>query len=89
MQRLMKLTNKDFPEGARILEINPRSPLIRRLCRLTANPEHDTFIKRCGLQLWSNALILEGITPEAEDLVARMQSFMDEAAEKRSPLILA
>jgi molecular chaperone HtpG len=89
MQRLMKLANKDFPEATRILEINPSSPLIRRLCRLSANPEHDAFIKQCGLQLWSNALLLEGITPETEDLVARIQSFMDEAAEKRSPLILA
>jgi molecular chaperone HtpG len=89
MQRLMKLANKDFPEAARILEINPSSPLIRRLCRLSANAEHDAFIKQCGLQLWSNALILEGITPEAEDMVGRIQSFMNEAAEKRSPLIIA
>ena len=89
MQRLMKMANKDFPETARILEINPSAPLIRRLCRLSANPEHDAFIKQCGLQLWSNALILEGITPDPEDLVARIQGFMDEAAEKRSPLILA
>jgi molecular chaperone HtpG len=89
MQRLMRMSNKDFPEAARILEINPHAPLIRRLCRLSANPEHDAFIKQCGLQLWSNALILEGITPDAEDLVSRIQGFMDEAAEKRSPLILA
>ena len=89
MQRMMKLANKDFPEQARILEINPSSPLIRRLCRLSANPQHDAFIKHCGQQLWSNAMILEGVTPDPEDLVARVQSFMDEAAEKRSPLIIA
>ena len=89
MQRLMKLANKEFPDAARILEINPGSPLIRRLCRLSANTDHDAFIKQCGLQLWSNAMLLEGITPETEDLVARIQGFMDEAAEKRSPLILA
>jgi molecular chaperone HtpG len=89
MQRLMKMANKDFPETGRILEINPKAPLIRRLCRLSANNEHDAFIKQCGLQLWCNALLLEGVMPEPEDLVARVQSFMDEAAEKRSPLILA
>jgi molecular chaperone HtpG len=89
MQRLMKMANKDFPETGRILEINPKAPLIRRLCRLSANTEHDAFIKQCGLQLWCNALLLEGVMPEPEDLVARVQSFMDEAAEKRSPLILA
>ncbi|MFO0889145.1 MAG: hypothetical protein U0790_08390 [Isosphaeraceae bacterium] len=88
MQRLMKLTNKDFPDMARILEVNPSASLIRRLSRLSANPEHDAFIKQCGLQLLANALILEGSTPDPEDLVSRVQAFMDEAAEKRSPLIL-
>ncbi|QEH32453.1 Chaperone protein HtpG [Aquisphaera giovannonii] len=88
MQRLMKMTNKDFPEMSRILEVNPKAALIRRLSRLSANNEHDAFIKQCGLQLWANALILEGTTPDPEDLVGRVQSFMDEAAEKRSPLIL-
>jgi molecular chaperone HtpG len=88
MQRILKLANKEFTESARILELNPKSPLIRRLCRLSANQVHDAFIKQCALQLWSNALILDGVTPEPEELVARVQSFMDEAAEKRSPLIL-
>jgi hypothetical protein len=36
----------------------------------------------------SSALILEGVMPDPEDLVARVQSFMAEAAEKRSLLIL-
>jgi molecular chaperone HtpG len=88
MQRILKMANKDVPEMSRILEVNPSSPLIRRLCRLTTNTDHDAFIKQCGLQLWSNALILEGVTPDAEELVGRIQNFMDEAAGKRSPLIL-
>ena len=88
MQRLLKMANKEFTESARILEINPSAPLVRRLCRLSANDQHDDFIKTCGLQLWTNAMILDGLTPEPEDMVARVQSFMAEAAEKRSPLIL-
>jgi molecular chaperone HtpG len=88
MQRVLKMTNKDFQESPRILELNPSAPLIRRLCRLSANSEHEAFIKQCALQLWTNAMILDGLTPEPEDLVARVQSFMTEAAEKRSPLIL-
>jgi molecular chaperone HtpG len=88
MQRLLKLANKDFPESARILEVNPQAPLIRRLCHLSANTEHEAFIKQCGVQLWSSAMILEGVTADPEDLVARVQTFMAEAAEKRSPLIL-
>jgi molecular chaperone HtpG len=88
MQRLLKLANKVFPASPRILEVNPAAPLIRRLCRLSANEQHDAFIKLCALQLWTNAMILDGTTPEPEDMVARVQSFMAEAAEKRSPLIL-
>jgi molecular chaperone HtpG len=88
MQRLLKMANKDFTESTRILEINPSAPLIRRLCRLSANDQHDDFIKECARQLWTNAMILDGLTPEPEDMVARVQSFMAEAAEKRSPLII-
>lgn len=88
MQRILKLAQKDLPDVARILEINPSAPLIRRLCSLSANADHDAFIKQCALQLWTNAMILEGVTPDPEDLVSRVQSFMAEAAEKRSPLIL-
>ncbi len=88
MQRLLKMANKDFTETARILEVNPSAPLIRRLCRLSANTDHDDFIKECARQLWTNAMILDGLTPEPEDMVARVQSFMAEAAEKRSPLII-
>ena len=65
MQRILKMANKDFTESARILEINPSAALVRRLCRLSANNEHDDFIKTCALQLWSNAMILDGLTPRA------------------------
>ncbi len=88
MQRILRLANRDFPETARILELNPSSPLIRRLGQLSANADHEAFIKQCALQLWTNAMILEGVTPDPEDLVSRVQTFMAEAAEKRSPLIL-
>ncbi len=88
MQRMLKLANKDFPEVSRMLEVNPSSPLIRRLSTLAVSPDHDAFIKQCAVQLWTNAMILEGVTPDPEDLVSRVQSFMAEAAEKRSPLIL-
>ena len=71
MQRLLKMANKEFTESARILEVNPSAPLIRRLCNLSANNQHHSFIKQCGLQLWSDAMILDGVTPEPEDLVAR------------------
>ncbi len=87
MQRLLKQANKDFPASSRIFEVNPSAPLIRRLQNLAANPDHDGFIRQCALQLWANALLLEGTVTEPEAMVARNQSFMEEAAEKRSPIV--
>ncbi len=88
MQRLLKLTNRDFHEGKRIFEVNPSASLVRRLAQLSANRDHDAFIQQCGLQLFANALVLEGALAEPEALVSRVQHFMEEAAEKRSPLVL-
>lgn len=88
MQRILKMANQELPAVGKILEINPDAPLIGRLRSLGANPDHDPFIKRCALQLWSNAAVLDGTLPDPEDMVKRVQEFMTEAAEKRSPLIL-
>mgnify|MGYP001097390249 CR=1 FL=1 len=88
MQRLLKMANQELPAMGKILEINPNAPLVERLRNLSANPDHDPFIQRCALQLWSNATILDGTLPDPDEMVARVQAFMVEAAEKRSPLIL-
>ena len=80
--------NRDVPASGRILEVNPNAPLIRRLAELSANPDHDEpFIRQCGLQLWANALALEGTLADPEEMVSRVQSLMEEAAEKRSPIV--
>jgi molecular chaperone HtpG len=87
MQKIMRMANKDFPAPKRIFEVNPRSPLVRRLAALSANPEHDGFIQQCGAQLYANAMILEGLFPEPQNMVGRIQAFMETAADKLSPII--
>ncbi len=87
MQRLLKQNNRDFPASRRILEVNPDAPLIRRLATLAGNPDNAPFIQQCALQLWSNTMILEGETAEPEEMVARVQSLMEQAAGARSSII--
>jgi molecular chaperone HtpG len=88
MQRLLAMGGKTVPPITRVLEVNPDSPLIGRLAMLAANPDHDAFIKECALQLWAGAMILEGSLPEPEDLAARMQRFVERAAEAKSPIVV-
>ena len=88
MQRLMKQNNREFPTSKRILEINPDAPLIRRLATLAVNPENRPFVADCALQLWANTMILEGETAEPEEMVARVQSLMEQAAQAKTSIIL-
>jgi molecular chaperone HtpG len=88
MQRVLRMAHKDVPDMRRVLELNPASPLIRRLCSLAANADNDVFIKQCALQLWSNSLILEGTLLEPNEMVARVQTMMEQAAQAKSSIIL-
>ncbi|MBM81039.1 MAG: molecular chaperone HtpG [Planctomycetaceae bacterium] len=87
LQKVLSMANQDFEMAKRIFEINPDSPFIERLVTLSANDDHEPFIKQAGLQLFSNAMLLEGLTPDVDDMVDRMQTFMDELASNRSPLV--
>ena len=87
LQQAMRMQNQDFEMSKRILEINPQAALIRRLCQLAANSDHDDFIRQCGRQLYTNAMLLEGLAVDPRDAVTRTQEFMAELAESRSPIV--
>ncbi len=88
MQRLLKQNNREFPISRRILEVNPDAPLIQRLVTLSANPSNEAFITQCAQQLWANTMILEGETAEPEEMVARVQSLMEQAAQAKTSIII-
>jgi molecular chaperone HtpG len=79
MERVYRLLDKEFPAPpARILELNPRHPLIRNLSALGDDP----LVDKVAEQLFESALLLEGIHPNPADMVQRIQELM-EAAVKR------
>jgi molecular chaperone HtpG len=88
MEKLLKMASSKFEGSQRILEINPCAPLIEHLVRLVVNAEHDGFIKDCGRQLFANAQLLEGLYPDPREIVSRVQSLMEEAASKRSAVVV-
>ncbi|HUG90261.1 MAG TPA: molecular chaperone HtpG, partial [Planctomycetaceae bacterium] len=87
MQKLLHATHQDFPLAKRIFEVNPRHPLVRRLAELSANADHEPFIAECGRQLFANALILEGLPLDTGEATGRVERFMQELAQKRSPIV--
>ncbi|MBO9310192.1 MAG: molecular chaperone HtpG [Chloroflexi bacterium] len=79
MERVYRLLDKDFKLPTRILEINPRHPLIRNLSAMPDEPLAEQVIE----QLFEGALLVEGIHPRPADMVPRLLSIM-EAATRRS-----
>ncbi|MEW4567462.1 molecular chaperone HtpG [Tautonia sp. JC769] len=87
MQRILQQANRDVPAIGRVLEVNPNAPLVARLSTLASNPSNEPFITLCALQLWSNALAIEGTLVDPEDMVSRVQDLMEQAAAAKSSII--
>jgi len=79
MERVYRMLDKDMPMPvARILELNPRHPLIRDLAAMGDEPLADHVVE----QLFESALLLEGIHPNPADMVPRIQALMEAAAKR-------
>lgn len=85
LQKVLAMGDREFTAPKKIFELNPSAPLTTRLTALAGDPANDPFIQQCGRQLFANALLLEGLPLDPSQMVSRVQGFMLEAAEKRSP----
>lgn len=88
LQKVLSMTHAGFDALKRVLEVNPGNALVRRLAELSANEQNHSFVRDCGRQLYTNALMLSGIAPDPQDLVNRTQHFMEELASKRTSVIM-
>ena len=88
MQRVLRMNTPDFEMQKMILEINPDAPLVRRLAELVSNPDNHDFLRDCGRQLHSNAMITAGLAPDGNEMAARLQGFMLQIAGQKSSIVL-
>ena len=88
MQRVLRMNTPEFEMQKMILEINPSSPLIKRLSELVANSDNRRFISDCTEQLHANAMIMAGLAPNGNEMAARLQNFMLELASHKSSIVL-
>ncbi|MDB4614249.1 molecular chaperone HtpG, partial [bacterium] len=87
MEKVLQSTAQGFEMSKRILEVNPKDPLISRLSDLAANDQHDEFIRSCGQQFYANALVVAGLAPDSDSMAKRVESFMKELADSRSTIV--
>lgn len=80
MQRMMQMVNKDLHAiGPKVLEINPRHPIIKRLSALTQKDQD--FAKMAAEQLFDNALISAGLIVDPRGIVQRMNQILERALD--------
>ena len=87
MQKVLQINTPDFELSKMILEINPDAPLVHRLCEIAGNDDNAEFIRSCGRQLHSNAMVLAGLAPDGNELTDRTQEFMLNLARDRSSIV--
>jgi molecular chaperone HtpG len=76
VQRVYKLMDKDFELPKKVLELNPKHPIMVRLAALRpADPKFDLVAE----QIFENTLLVEGLHPDPVSMVGRIQELITSA----------
>lgn len=84
IQRVLRLTEEGYETPKKLLELNRRHPMIVNLGQMVARNSDDPLVDAAILQLFDNALLLEGLHANPVDMVERIQMLMAEAVAARA-----
>ncbi len=76
IQRVYRLLNREFEPPRKVLELNPRHPI---LLRLSALNEDDRLSSLVIEQIFEDALLIEGLHPDPAGMIERIQKLMEAA----------
>ena len=79
MERMMKMLDKDFQGGRKLLEVNMEHPLIKNLSRLQLADAGNPMLRQYILHLYEGALLIEGNLPSPALFMRRMTELMTDA----------
>jgi molecular chaperone HtpG len=79
MQRVYRMMDREFEVPAKILELNPRHPILLYLKEL---PPEDDLAKATIEQIYESALLIEGLHPDPAGMIPRIQQLMQAALKK-------
>ena len=79
MEKMMKMMNKDYTGSKKILEVNISHPLIKNLSRMNLADSSDPVMRKCMMQLYDGALLMDGNLQSTSEYVERMTELMENA----------
>jgi molecular chaperone HtpG len=80
-QRVYQLLDQEYEVPQKILEINPRHPLIHNLNTMLSGGG-DEVLDATIEQIYENALLLDGLHPNPAEMVERIQQLMTAATSR-------
>ena len=76
VQRVYQMMDKDFEPPKKVLELNPKHPIMVKLAKLRSlDPKFDLVAE----QVYENTLLVEGLHPDPVSMVSRIQDLMTSA----------
>jgi len=84
MEKMMRMINKSTDLPKRVLELNPKHPLIVDLLKLVQADREDPFIERACRQLFEGSMLLDGYLVDPHELIQRMNQVLTDAAATKS-----
>ena len=79
MERIMKMIDDRAQEKKRILEVNPKHPIVKNIALLAAKEEAKDRVKQYCEMLFDQALLAEGVIEDPAKLVKRIQELLTQA----------
>ena len=76
MQRVYRLVDRDYEIPKKVLELNPRHPIIKKLSSLSGDDGLGNTIME---QIYESALLIEGLHPDPASMLPRIQELMEKA----------
>ncbi|MCK4338235.1 MAG: molecular chaperone HtpG, partial [Candidatus Aminicenantes bacterium] len=82
MEKVIKMSNKDYAFTKRIIEINQKNDLIKEMVRIHKASPKSGELNKLANQLLENMLLREGILEDMDGSILRLQDIMLIAAKK-------
>jgi molecular chaperone HtpG len=82
LQRIQRFITEDYEIPKKILEINRGHPLISDLSNLVRERPDDEIINLAIIQLYENALIIEGLHPNPANMMPQVERLIELAAAR-------
>jgi molecular chaperone HtpG len=74
MQRVYRILNREYKVPQKVLEINRKHPIVKKLSEL---PEEDPRNALVIDQIYENLLLIEGLHPDPASMVERIQQLIE------------